>query len=204
MLDKEPANRPQLSAVRALLDEIRAPWVTSVNHPEPIAIAPVSPLTEGPRRTFARTPAALSVAAPVKRTWWIAAAIVASLCVGVGAFAVVRSNKATQDEPLPAIIVPAAPITLPPPPVVAPPVVAPPAVEVTPPKPAVEPAEPMPTPKAAPKPVKRLPPPPRTVVKPEPPIQPEVKPEKPAEPPPAIDVKRDGLMRPKVLQPKTP
>jgi serine/threonine-protein kinase len=83
MLDKNPINRPPLSVVREQLDEIRAPWVTSITSPKSIAKPPLS--------------AAQTIARPMKpaakRGWILPLGLVLGLGAGAATFLVVRSMK---------------------------------------------------------------------------------------------------------------
>jgi len=189
MLDKQPANRPSLGEIRALLDEIRAPWVTALNDPPVRASRPV---IEPP-----------AITPPAPRRAWVPFALVAGVAgAAIVAFVVVRSTR--PDAVAPPVVQPAAPA----------PLERAPAVEVTPQPPPPDP-EVTPAPVVAPEPAGRperkqvtrpRPQAPRAPVRPATPVTPPVTPapppppvESPAPPPPTVDTTRDSLKRPPIL-----
>jgi serine/threonine protein kinase len=192
MLDKEPINRPSLEVVRDGLEEIRAPWITSITvprkavNPPPTMSSRAPTVARAPKRARSRIPTA--VAATV-----LAAGASFAIVRGIGS----RNGAQTQSQAPIQTQPPAAPAK--PPPIIAP------AEKPTPP-PAAK-ADPPTTPRDA-----LTPPPPRprtTIKKPAasapPTIAPVVTPPvvaPPVEPPPAVvpapqpkrvDETRDGF-----------
>ena len=97
MLDKDPAKRPPLGIIRATLDDIRAPWVTTVT---PLAARPrpsiselltvARPRTDPPKPEPAPPRVEPPPAAEPNLRWWLPLALVVSIAAGVATFFLIR------------------------------------------------------------------------------------------------------------------